>query len=282
MLHLLHFVMSFVIVLTCTSEIFAEGAIAVGKAMPRQWFGVSVNRPSLQEARNDAIAACSRNGPNCSVLTTFRNACVAITWGETRGRAGYAATTRATIDDARSGAISNCYSHGMSRCEIRYAACDTVDEAAIARTRRFQEQQAAEEAVQRKREAEFALQRAKQERERLIREAEEDARKREADVSRQQNTPVGTPKQDNQTGISNKKALGFGIVFIVGIFIVILKQGNPSLAGWTAIIMPAVTFFMYAVFGIEIKDEVTLAEWPLFAPLFGGMVVAAINWKLHS
>lgn len=272
------------------SESLSEGAIAVGKAMPRQWFGVSINRSSLQEARNDAIAACSRSGPNCSVFTTFRNACVAITWGETRGRAGYAATTQATIDDARSAAISNCYSHGMSRCEIRYAACDTVDEAAIARERRLQEQRAAEEAIQRQREAELALQRAKQERERLNRQAEEEARqrareelaKRPAEAMRPKLEPPSSSKQDSQSGISNKKALGFGIAFIVGVFIVILKQGNPQLAGWTAIIMPVVSFIAYVTFGIELKDEVTLAEWPLFAPLFGGMIVAAISWKLHS
>jgi hypothetical protein len=69
---------------------------------------------------------------------------------------------------------------------------------------------------------------------------------------------------------------------VVAIFVVILKQGYPKLAGWTAIIMPAVSFAVYALFGIELRDEITLAEWPLFAPLIGGVLVAAISWRAHG
>jgi len=82
--------------------------------------------------------------------------------------------------------------------------------------------------------------------------------------------------------ISNKKAIGLGIMVVVAIFVVILKQGYPKLAGWTAIIMPTVSLAMYILFGIELRDEITLAQWPLFAPLLGGVVVAAITWKAHS
>ena len=273
--------------LASISAAFAEGAIAVGKEMPRQWFGVVVNQNTLQQARVGALAACARSGPNCSILATFRNACVAITWGETRGRAGYAATTRRSVDEARNAAMSNCHSQGMARCEIKYAACDTVDEAAEAERRRSEAEYAAlqarererlsglaeEEARRRTRDAENAAQQAR-ERARLSGLAEEEARRRSRDSA-----PSGGM---STSGISNKKALGFGIALIVGIFIVILKQGYPQLAGWTADIMPAVSFFAYAFFGIEVKDEVTLAEWPLFAPIFGGVIVAAIAWKIHA
>ncbi len=255
----------------------SEGAIAVGKVMPRQWFGVVINKTTLQQARSDAVAICSQHGPNCSVFATFRNACVAITWGATRGRAGYAAVTRATIEDARRTAISNCYSQGMSSCEIKYSACDTVDEAQLARERNLQEQRAAYEAEQRRRAAEAAALQA-QERERVSRKAEEDAKRRAEDA---QNRTPSTAK-DNPHGISNTKALGLGLALMIGVFIAILKQGHPQIAGWTVLIMPLMSFLLYVFFGIEVKDEITIAEWPVFAPVFGGVVVAALMWKLHA
>ncbi len=263
-----------VLLLALAHTALAEGAVAVGKLPPRQWFGIAINKGTLSEARIAALSVCGNNGPNCTVLTTFRSTCIAVTWGETRGRAGYATTTRPNINDARSAALSNCYAHGMAQCIIKYVACDTVDEAAIASQRRREEQQAAAAAEQRRREAEYAAQQAEA-RARASRQAEEEARQRNADSN-------GRSTEASSSKVSSKKALGLGILLVAAIFIAILKQGHPHLAGWTAIIIPAASFILYALFGIEVKDEITLAEWPLFAPLFGGVVVAALTWKLHA
>jgi len=252
-----------ILLLSFVPNAFAEGAVALGKGPAAQWFGVAINKSTVGEARADALLLCSRNGPNCSVLTTFRNTCVALTWGERPGRVGYAATGKSNINDARNAAIANCYSEGMLRCEIKYAGCDMIDEAELARQRRVQEERALQVAQQRRYEAELAAQQARDQ-------------ERSSKHTDTRNSAV------TSFSMSSKKALGLSIALAAGIFVVILKQGYPHLAGWTVVIMPAVSFLGYTLFGIEVKDHVTLAEWPLFAPVFGGLIVAGITWKLHA
>lgn len=207
------------VALLCASQAHAEGAIAVGGSSERQWVGVTVNKSSVQEARERALESCSQHGSNCRIQTTFHDICAAVAWGERDGspeRSGYA-KLGSNISEARSAALSYCYSTGMTRCGIHWENCDTVGEGGA-----------------------------------------------------------------QPLSISNKKAFGLAIMVVVAIFVVILKQGYPKLAGWTAVIMPAVSLVMYSLFGIELRDEITLAEWPLFAPLLGGAVVAAITWHAHS
>ena len=211
---------AFIVLLLCISRAHGEGAIAVGRSPERQWVGVTINKSTVQEARQAALENCTHHGSLCSVQTTFHNICAAIAWGErdgNPGRSGYAAVG-SNIPDAHAAALSSCYSAGMIRCGIQWENCDTVGETTSAR----------------------------------------------------------------QLPISNKKAFSLGVIMVVAIFVVILKQGYPKLAGWTAIIMPAVSFAVYALFGIELRDEITLAEWPLFAPLIGGVLVAAISWRAHG
>lgn len=209
------------VALLCTSHAHSEGAIAVGGSSERQWVGVTVNRSTVQEARERALRNCGEHGSNCRIQTTFHNTCAAVAWGERDGnpeRSGYA-TLGSNIEEARATALSTCYSAGMMRCGIHWNNCDTV---------------------------------------------------------------IDIAGSGHSLAISNKKAIGLGIMVVVAIFVVILKQGYPKLAGWTAIIMPTVSLAMYILFGIELRDEITLAQWPLFAPLLGGVVVAAITWKAHS
>src|SRR5262249_3356946 len=137
-----------------------------------------------------------------------------------------------------------------------------------ARRQRIAEEQAAENARRQRIAAEQAAENARRQRIAAEQAAENASRK---DAS-------GEPSG----GISNKKALGLAIFTALAIFVVILRQGYPKLAGFTALIMPIASLFIYFSTGIELKDHVTLYEVPLFAPLFGGALVAALVYKLHA
>lgn len=59
----------------------------------------------------------------------------------------------------------------------------------------------------------------------------------------------------------------------------VTKNGSPFVKFVSVIAVPVGTYAIKYFFGIEIEDKFTLAEIPLFAPAFGGLVVAALIYK---
>jgi len=248
---------------------FAEGALATSRDRQGFWFGISYNKNTIPEARSNAMQSCSQRGQGCSVVATFRNSCIAVIFWRGPGRSGYGWAVRSTAAEAQNAAMSSCRSQSPY-CEMKTSSCDTVDEAAIAAQRRLAQEQAAAEANRRRIEAEQAA-----------RDAEERT-KRANEATRRASSQTPPWRADPATGISNNKAAGLALLALIAISVVILKQGYPKLAGFTALIMPVSSLLIYVLTGIEVKDHVTLYELPLFAPFFGGALVAALVYKLHA
>jgi hypothetical protein len=284
-----HLAATGICLLLTTAHCSAEGAFATGTDhRGRHWAGWTFNRSTVQSARSGAMEGCQQRGPGCSIVATFRNACFVAVYGTTRGRSGYGWATRGTTVDAQNAALSSCRSSGMISCEVKASVCDTVDEAAISAQRRMAQEQAAEDARRQRIAEEQAAEDARRQRiaaEQAARDAEQKARQAQ-NTYRPQDPPTrsAAPIQndDPSAGISNKKALGIAIFALLAICVVILRQGYPKLAGFTGLIMPIASFVIYFSTGIEVKDHVTMYELPLFAPLFGGALVAALVYKLHA
>lgn len=246
----------------------AEGAIAIGRVMPKQWVGISINEPTLQAAQDKAISRCNEQGRNCGIATTFRNTCIAIMWVDRIIPAGYTYTIRASLDDARQTAMSNCRAQRAVRCELLFSGCDTVDEAALASAKRRAEEQAAEEAKQKAIRYEQAA-----------RDAEQRLAAIQNSIHDQSIGTLGGARIVTDV-LRLKKMLALALTLMAAIFVAIIKNGYPKLAGLTAIAMPCISLFVYMIFGVDVKDEITLAQWPLYTPFAGGALVVALTWKI--
>lgn len=132
-------------------------------------------------------------------------------------RIGYEWTGRSTLDDARNAAISSCRSRG-GNCELKYSACDNIDEAAVAAQRRLAEQSAAQAAERQRIAAEAAVTRASQAAAaaRAV-QAEAEARRRQAEA--EANTKNIFAALSGQTALWNP---GTQIGSAVGILLVLL------------------------------------------------------------
>lgn len=112
------------VVIYCPST-FAEGALAVRQQDGEVGYSAVVNRSSEAEAKRVALQSCDTKGPGCELKTTFRNTCMAFAW-QIRGN-GWAWDTANTVREAQRAALKRCEQFG-SRCDVRYADCDTIDE----------------------------------------------------------------------------------------------------------------------------------------------------------
>jgi Fe2+ transport system protein B len=83
-------------------------------------------------------------------------------------------------------------------------------------------------------------------------------------------------------GVSQGEALGIALGMLVAMFGAAFKAGYPKMGGLVAIAVPAITFAVYLKTGIQLKPDITLAEWPLFTPLLGGAVVVALMYKFQA
>jgi hypothetical protein len=94
-----------------------------------------------------------------------------------------------------------------------------------------------------------------------------------AERERAAKAQAGTGAPSVGTGLS--LAL-IGTMLLIGFLV---KPEHPIVKFGTMIVMPAVSFAVKYFFGYDLKAEITLAEWPLFAPIFGGVVVASLMYK---
>jgi len=108
----------------------------------------------------------------------------------------------------------------------------------------------------------FELAEKERERQETAAKARAERKSEEAKAGKLVNTPLSIAL------VLSMVALGF-----------VTKKGNPLVKFISVIAVPAGTYAIKYFFGIEIEDKLTLAEIPLFAPAFGGLVAATFIYK---
>ena len=163
------------------------------------------------------------------------------------------------------------------RARIREAERENERQKALAGQKTRDGERAAEEDRNRKRQAEiefarqelelkkqqFELAEKERERQEAAAKARAERKSEEAKGGKVVNTPLSIAL------ILSMVALGFAT-----------KKGNPLVKFVSVIAVPVSTYAMKYFFGIEIEDKLTLAEIPLFAPAFGGLVVATLMYRV--
>jgi hypothetical protein len=158
-----------------------------------------------------------------------------------------------------------------------------------AEIRRQQEAQVARDADARRRVAQEA-----QEREDAARQKQEAAEtKRKADKLRaeqEHNAELAKALQerkrleDEAKAAAAEKGGGMGITLLalsIGVVGAFVKQKNPQAGKIIGVVIPIGILLVYVVTGIELKDQVTLAQVPLI-PIGGGALVGILAYKLHA
>jgi hypothetical protein len=162
------------------------------------------------------------------------------------------------------------------RERIREAEREKERQKALAEQRARDGERTAEEDRNRKRQAEvelarqelelkkqqFELAQKERERQEAAAKAKAERKSEEAKDGKVVNTPLSIAL------VLSMVALGFAT-----------NKGNPFVKFVSVIAVPAGTYAIKYFFGIEIEDKLTLAEIPLFAPAFGGLVVATLMYK---
>lgn len=106
-----------------TQDSRADAALAFGQgSISSQWAsGTAWNYGSSAEASETALNNCRSRGPNCRIMTTFKDTCVALAVQD-RGN-GYGWQIHADIATARQQALSICSKYGLS-CSLKAGFCD--------------------------------------------------------------------------------------------------------------------------------------------------------------
>ena len=96
-------------------------------------YGIVWNRPSRQDAENDAVTECRKhaaaNAKDCEAFTMFNTQCGALSWysGYSGGRKhwGSFVVRRGTIEEARTAVMSECQRQAKAPqgCQIRVVFC---------------------------------------------------------------------------------------------------------------------------------------------------------------
>lgn len=180
---------------------------------------------------------------------------------------------------------------------VEKARQDRIRETEIRRQKELEAQRAQAEA-QREKERQNTL---TQERQREIDRAAEEARnrKRQQDIDfarqelelkkqqleladldrRRKDETKSTNEGEGKSGKTVNTPLSIAMILSMIALGATVKKESYLYKFVSVAAVPAVTYGIKYFFGIEIEDKFTLAEIPLFAPAFGGMVVAALLYK---
>ena len=97
----------------------AAGVIAVGTCGA---YGQAYDSPSLQAARQTALASCK--GEKCRVVTQVRHGCAALAIDGTDPCGASGSASGIKLGKAQNEALKACYKAGGKDCVIRTFLCD--------------------------------------------------------------------------------------------------------------------------------------------------------------
>lgn len=112
------FLMGLVLLGLYGTQALASGAIAIG---PQGAWGIAHDQPSMQQARNVAMAKCPGK---CKVVLTFPTGCGAYAVDQVTGGTAYGWAKAPNKQEARFYSIDNCHKAGGESCDILAWACN--------------------------------------------------------------------------------------------------------------------------------------------------------------